>query len=46
MFDLCADTLSKKSRATLLACSTQKTIPLGPTISETWLAVVPVETPR
>ncbi len=33
-FDLCVATLSKKSLATLLACSTLKTIPLGPTISE------------
>ena len=34
MFVLYAATLSKKSLATLLACSTPKTTPLGPTISE------------
>ncbi len=34
-FDLCVATLSKKSLATLLACSTAKIIPLGPTMSET-----------
>ena len=46
MFDLCVATLSKKSLATLLACSTAKTNPLGPTISEIWLTVVPVDAPK
>ena len=46
MFFLCDATLSKKSLATLLACSTPKTMPLGPTISEIWLAVVPVDVPK
>ena len=46
MFVLNAATLSKKSLATLLACSTAKTIPLGPTMSEIWLTVVPVDAPR
>ena len=34
MFVLCDATLSKKSLATLLACSTLKTIPFFPTMSE------------
>ncbi len=45
-FNLNAATLSKKSLATLFACSTAKTIPLGPTISEIWLTVVPVDAPK
>jgi len=39
-------TLSRKSRATLLACSTAKTRPLYPTISDMWDTVVPVDAPR
>ncbi len=46
IFVLSDATLSKKSLATLLACSTLKTIPLGPTISEIGLTVVPVDAPR
>jgi len=46
IFFLCVATLSKKSLATLLACSTAKTIPFGPTISEIWLTVVPVDAPK
>ena len=45
-FVLNAAILSKKSLATLLACSTEKTIPFGPTISEIWLTVVPVDAPK